>query len=157
MKKRFWKMAALGFLLGVAVNSLISALAAGGSPVAPELLERIGSLRWAMLLEFVLVGVCGAACMAGTVLYDAERLPLAAATALHCAICVGLFIPMALFLGWCSSAAEVLIMAGCQLFVFFLIWLILYIRYRKEIRQLNEMQKDYLKGTDQDNMGGEQK
>ena len=157
MKKRFWKMAALGFLLGVAVNSLISALAAGGSPVAPELLERIGSLRWAMLLEFVLVGVFGAACMAGTVLYDAERLPLAAATALHCAICVGLFIPMALFLGWCGSAAEVLIMAGCQLFVFFLIWLILYIRYRKEIRQLNEMQKDYLKGTDQDNMGGEQK
>ena len=64
MKKRFWKMAALGFLLGVAVNSLISALAAGGSPVAPELLERIGSLRWAMLLEFVLVGVFGAACMA---------------------------------------------------------------------------------------------
>lgn len=157
MKKQIMKMAGLGFLLGIAVNSLISALTVGDLRVAPVLLERIGSLRGAMLLEFALVGLFGAICMAGTVLYDAERLPLAAATALHCLICIGQFIPLALFLGWCSSAVEVLIMAGFQLLTFFIVWLIMYTRYRKEIKQLNEMQKDFLDETDQDNVGGEQR
>ena len=144
MKKQIMKMAALGFLLGIAVNSLISTLTANDLPVTPVLLERIGSLRGAMLLELVLVGVFGAICMAGTALYDAERLPLAAATALHCVICIGQFIPLSLFLGWCSSAVEILIMASFQLLAFFIVWLIMYTRYRKEIKQLNEMQKDYL-------------
>ena len=144
MKKQIMKMAALGFLLGIAVNSLISALTIGDLPIAPVLLERIGSLRGAMLLELVLVGVFGAICMAGTALYDAERLPLAAATALHCVICIGQFIPLSLFLGWCRSAVEILIMASFQLLAFFIVWLIMYTRYRKEIKQLNEMQKDYL-------------
>lgn len=144
MKKRVLKMAGLGFLLGIAVNSLISALTANDLPVTPMLLERIGSLRGALLLEIVLVGVFGAVCMAGTVLYDAERLPLAAATALHCVICIGQFIPLSLFLGWCRSAVEILIMASFQLLAFFIVWLIMYTRYRKEIKQLNEMQKDYL-------------
>lgn len=157
MKKYILKMAGLGFLLGIAVDSLISAMTAGDLPVASVLLERIGILRGAMLLEFALVGLFGAICMAGTALYEAERLPLAAATALHCVICIGLFIPLALFLGWCSSAVEILIMAGCQLMAFFIIWLIMYTRYRKEIKQFNEMQKDYLEKTNQDNMGGERR
>lgn len=154
MKKRVLKMAALGFLLGIAVNSFISALTAGDLPVAPVLLERIGSLRGAMLLELLLVGMFGAVCMAGTVLYDAERLPLAAATTLHCVMCFGPFIPLALFLGWCSSAAEILIMAGCQLFAFFIVWLIMYVRYRKEVKTLNEMQKDYWNTSNKKTNGG---
>lgn len=148
MKKQIWKMAALGFLLGNVVNSLISALTANDLPVAPVLLERIGSLRGALLLEFVLVGVFGAICMAGTVLYEAERLPLAAATALHCLICIGQFIPLGLFLGWCSSAVEIVIMTGSQLLGFFIVWLIMYARYCKEVKALNDMQKGYLEETD---------
>ena len=87
--------------------------------------------------------------MAGTVLYEAERLPLAAATALHCVLCIGLFIPLALFLGWCSSVPELLIMTGCQLLGFFIVWLIMYARYCKEVKALNDMQKDYLEENQQ--------
>lgn len=138
------KRAGLGFLLGVAVNSLIKALTYETDPVTLILLERIGSLRSAMLLELVLVGLYGAICMAGTLLYDADRLPLSLATLLHCLMCILPFAPLALFLGWCTRLGDVLIMSGFQLVAFFLIWLILYVSYRREIRELNKMQKDYL-------------
>jgi len=138
------KRAGLGFLLGVAVNSLIKALTYETNPVTLILLERIGSLRSAMLLELVLVGLYGAICMAGTLLYDVDRLPLSVATLLHCLMCILPFVPLALFLGWCTRLGDVLIMSGFQLVAFFLIWLILYASYRREIRELNKMQKDYL-------------
>lgn len=138
------KRAGLGFLLGVAVNSLIKALTYETDPVTLILLERIGSLRSAMLLELALVGLFGAICMAGTVLYDVDRLPLSVATLLHCLMCILPFVPLALFLGWCTRLGDILIMSGFQLVAFFLIWLILYVSYRREIRELNKMQKDYL-------------
>lgn len=138
------KRAGIGVLLGIAVNSLIKALTYETDPVTLILLERIGSLRCAMLLELVLVGLYGAICMAGTLLYDVDRLPLSVATLLHCLMCILPFVPLALFLGWCTRLGDILIMSGFQLVAFFLIWLILYVSYRREIRELNKMQKDYL-------------
>ena len=66
-------------------------------------------------------------------------LPLAAATALHCAIIVIFYIPIALLLGWLSGIAEILVVAGIQIVVFFIIWLIMYFAYRKQVRELNEL------------------
>ena len=78
-------------------------------------------------------------------LYDAERLPLAAATALHCGLIVLPFIPISYLLGWVSGIVETLIIAAAQIAVFFIIWLILYFAYKKQIRELNDMQKDFSK------------
>ena len=54
-----------------------------------------------------------------------------------------IFIPISLLLGWVSQTFEVLIISMIQLAVFFIIWLILYFVYKKQVEELNEMMKDY--------------
>lgn len=54
-----------------------------------------------------------------------------------------IFIPISLLLGWVSQTVEVLIISMIQLAVFFIIWLILYFVYKKQVEELNEMMKDY--------------
>lgn len=154
MWKKVLKRAGLGCLAGIVINDLISAIGGTGSAITPEYLARIGDARAAMLLELLLVGLFGAICMGGTMLYDVDRLPLAAATAIHCLLCILPFAPLALLFGWCKTAVELLIMAGFQVLAFFIVWLILYLSYQKEIRKLNEMQKDYLEDANQNKTGG---
>ena len=85
--------------------------------------------------------------MAGVLLYDTDRLPLAAATLLHCLMCIIPFAPLSLLLGWSDGIEGVLIMALFQLAGFFIVWLIMYARYRAEIKKMNEMQKQNLEKT----------
>ncbi len=83
-------------------------------------------------------------------LYEAERLSLAAATALHCALIVLLFIPISLLLGWVGSIVETIIIASIQIAAFFMIWLILWAIYKKQVKELNEMQKQFSKEENKD-------
>ena len=147
MLAKILKRAGLGVLLGVSVNSLITALTSDGLTVTPMLVERLGSVRAAMLVELLLIGLFGALCMGTTVLYDSERLPLAAVTVIHCLCCILPFAPLALFLGWVSQLSEVLVMLAIQFFAFCVVWLIMYALYRKEVRVLNELQKTFLNHT----------
>ena len=96
-----------------------------------------------MVLQSLFSGLYGAACFAGMSFYDADRLPLALATALHCGTIVLLFIPISLILGWISNITELLIVMAIQLVVFFIIWLIMWAAYKKQVKELNEMQKDF--------------
>lgn len=145
MVKRVLKFAGIGFLVGAALCNFITIITANGSlPVTPALVGRIGDARLAMLLQFFLSGLYGALCMAGVLLYDADRLPLAAATLLHCLTCIIPFAPLSLFLGWSDGIGAVLIMAGFQIAAFFVVWLIIYARYRAEINKMNEIQKHNL-------------
>lgn len=141
MMRSFLKRAGLGFLLGIVVCDLIYVICATPQSVSREFAERIGDLRLAMLLQTVLPGLYGALTMGFTVLYDADHLPLAAATGLHCAICIVPFVPLSLFLCWFDSVSDLLIMIGFQFAAFFVIWLIMYLSYRRKVRELNEMQK----------------
>ena len=145
MVKRVLKFAGIGFLVGVALCNFITIIASDGAlPVTPALVDKIGGARLAMLLQSLLSGLYGAICMAGVLLYDTDRLPLAAATLLHCLMCIIPFAPLSLLLGWSDGIEGVLIMALFQLAAFFLVWLIMYARYRAEIKKMNEMQKNNL-------------
>ena len=144
MIKKILKLAGIGFLLGVTIFAFISALG-GAQAAAPEaLVAAMGSVRAARLIQTFLSGIYGSICMIFTVLYDADRLPLAAATAIHCVICIGCFCPLASFLHWCESVGEILIINACQLVAFAVIWLIMYAIYKKEIKELNRMQEKKL-------------
>ena len=149
MLKVTLKRAGIGFLIGMVIGNVIAILtgtsSTGGVTFAsPRLLEMAGgSAVVSMLLQSLFSGIYGAACFAGMSFYDADRLPLAAATALHCAAIILLFIPISLILGWVSNIIELLIVMAIQFVVFFIIWLILYFSYKKQIRELNEMQKDF--------------
>ena len=149
MLKKTLKAAGIGFLIGVVVGNLIAFLTGnsgtGGVAFAsPQLLDMAGgSGTVAMLLQSLFSGIYGAVCFAGMSFYEIERMPLAAATALHCALIVLLFIPIALLLGWVSDIGTLLMISGMQLVGFFIIWLILYFGYKKQIRELNEMQEHF--------------
>ena len=149
MLKKTLKAAGIGFLIGMIVGNVIAFLTGnsgtGGVTFAsPQLLDMAGgSGTTAMLLQSIFSGIYGAVCFAGMSFYEIERMPLAAATALHCALIVMLFIPIALLLGWVSDIGTLLMISGMQLVGFFIIWLILYFGYKKQIRELNEMQEHF--------------
>lgn len=149
MLKKTLKAAGIGFLIGMIVGNVIAFLTGnsgtGGVTFAsPQLLDMAGgSGTVAMLLQSLFSGIYGAVCFAGMSFYEIERMPLAAATALHCALIVLLFIPIALLLGWVSDIGTLLMISGMQLVGFFIIWLILYFGYKKQIRELNEMQEHF--------------
>lgn len=139
------KRAAIGFLIGVAVGDLIAILtgtsSTGGiSFTSQQLLNMAGgSVACSMLLQSLFSGLYGAMCFAGMSFYDIERCPLALATALHCAVIVLLFIPIALLLGWFNNIVSLLIMSCIQLVCFFVIWLIMYFAYKKQVNELNDL------------------
>ena len=149
MLKKTLKAAGIGFLIGMVVGDLIAILTGnsdtGGITFASsQLLDMAGgNAAIAMLLQSLFSGLYGAACFAGMSFYEIERMPLALATALHCALIVLLFIPIALLLGWVSDIGTLLIISGMQLVGFFIIWLIMYFGYKKQIRELNEMQEHF--------------
>ena len=148
MLKKTLKAAGIGFLLGIVIGNLIAFLTGnsdtGGITFASaKLLEMAGGNGTvAMLLQSLFSGLYGAVCFAGMSFYEIERMPLAVATALYCALIVLLFIPIALLLGWVSQIETQLIISGIQLVCFFIIWLIMYAGFKKQVKELNEMQKN---------------
>lgn len=152
MLKRSLKFAGLGFIMGIAVCTIITILtsdAASGVPASAAFIERIGSVKWALLIQALLSGVHGAICMGTVTLYDTDRLPLTLVSALHCACCIVPYVALSVFLCWTESFKETLIMVGMQLVAYFIVWLIMYVLYRKEIKELNKI-KDNPDNTDRE-------
>lgn len=147
MLKKTLKMAGIGFLIGIVIGNLIAFLTGnsdtGGVTFAPQkLLDMVGGKAIvAMLLQSLFSGLYGAACFAGMSFYEIERMPLAAATALHCALIILLFVPISLCLGWVSKIETLLMISGIQLVCFFIIWLIMYAGFKKQVKELNELQE----------------
>ena len=139
--KRVLKYAGFGFLLGVVICNVITTLTGDPLPVAPEFQELIGSLKGALLIQSLLSGLYGAICMGTVLVYDDDRLSLSLSSLIHCLCCIIPFIPLSLFLRWSDGPVGVLIMAGFQLAAYFVVWLIMCIKYRKEAEELNEIQK----------------
>ena len=142
------KRAGIGFLIGAIVGYAISVLMALNDPaifisVPPRLLTLTESVTASQILQGVFSGLYGAICFGTMSFYQIERWPLALATGAHCAVIVLLYIPVGLFLGWLNNITEILIVAGCQLVGFFIIWLIMNAIYKKQVKELNEMQKDF--------------
>ena len=147
MLKKTLLRAGIGFIIGAAVGDLIAFLtgtsATGGVTFASQQLLDMsgGNTVLAMVLQSLFSGLYGAVCFAGMTLYDAERLPLAAATALHCGLIVLPFVPISYLLGWISGIVETLIIASAQIAAFFVIWLVMYFGYKKQVKELNELQE----------------
>ncbi len=143
--------AGLGFLIGMFVGNLIAVLTGGISPdsfipLTPQISGIAqGNMGVALALQTFFSGLYGAVCFAGISFYELERLPLALATAVHGLSIVLLFIPIAHLLGWETGVWDTLIMACCQLVGFIIIWLIMNAIYKKQVKELNDMQKDFLK------------
>lgn len=156
MLKKTLIRAGIGFLIGVVIGYVISILTGSDNPdvfipVSDKLLSFAGSIPMALVLQGLFSGIYGAICFGAVSFYDIEKWPLALATGMHCAVIILLFIPGGIFLGWVNSVTEALIMAGMQFVAFFIIWLILYFSYRKQVKELNEMQEHFQDKNSNDN------
>lgn len=140
MRAKLLKRAGLGFLMGVVMGNII-AWFFGGTMLDPALVTRMGGEIRAVVIQTMVYGLYGAAAMGGTVLYEISGWPLALSSVLHWLIIAVLYVPMALLLGWASSAADLLVMEGFELVGYFLIWLIMLLRYKASVRELNELQQ----------------
>ena len=147
MLKKTLKAAGIGFLLGIVIGDLIALLTGnsdteGVTFASKKLLDMAGGNGTAaMILQSLFSGIYGAVCFAGMSFYEIERMPLALATALHCAVIVLLFIPISLLLGWVNNIVTLLCISGLQLAGFFIIWLIMYFGYKKQVKELNDLTK----------------
>ena len=137
MRSRMIRRIILGFLLGTAIGNLIAWFF--GSYVSSVLVARMGSVPAAILVQSLVSGMYGSFALAGTLFYDIEQWSLTRSSVMHFLVIAVLYVPAAMFLGWADSATEILIVEGILLVAYFIIWLVIYLRYKKEVRSLNEM------------------
>ena len=141
MLKKFLGLGGIGFLSGIVMCFFITVVSGDGMPVTKIFVERAGNLKAAILIEMGLTGLYGAVNLGSVVIYDTDRIPLLIASLLHCSIVVLPFIPLSFLLGWMTDIASCLIMGAFQIAGYFIIWIIIYVRYRREIKRLNELQQ----------------
>lgn len=151
MKKKLLIRCALGFLLGMAAMLIVPSLISG-EPIGPaiysdELLARTGSPAAATIISLAVMGLFGSLCMGGTLFYELESWPLALATAAHYLIMsLGYLIPNWL-LCWDMPLSLLLAIEGFMALGFAVIWLIMYLRYKLEVQELNELTKRKIGNT----------
>ena len=142
----FWKRTALLAAIGLAVGLLIAlffiVLEGGRAFVA----ERGG----AWVLAYALIcGAMGMLNLGTTTIYDVERWSITRCTLTHFAICVTTLSGLGLFLGWFRSAM-ILYMLVPFTIGYFVIWLFMYLFYKRKVRRMNEDLKRW-----KDAQGGE--
>ena len=137
--KRLLKYMLIGFAAGAAAGTLIVILSSGGHFYSLELQRRLGgSAAAAIVIQTVLSGLIGAAGFGGVLLYETD-LPLAAATVLHFLLIEAVFLPSALFQGWIEfKFSQIAVMMFIRLAAFFIVWLIMYFRYKRLAKELND-------------------
>ena len=132
----------IGFLLGDGIAMLTGSLGAGELVlVSGKLLDMTGNIALAFLIQSILSGLYGT-----IVFYEIESWPLTVATAAHALVVIGSFVPLSVFLGWASDEpVGFLIMIGCQVVGFLIVWIIMYSIYKKQVKELNELQAQMLR------------
>lgn len=143
MKKRILFRILLGILLGAAMMYIVPPLLNHGhinrAIYSGALLARVGSPAKASLLTLLVMGLFGALCVGGTLFYEVERWPLALATAVHyLSISLG-YLVVDRLLCWEMPLRLLLFIEGGMTVGFFLIWLSIYLCYKAQVRELNEL------------------
>lgn len=145
MRKKILTRCAIGFVFGVVMVLVIPALfnrTADGSTrlVSAPLVGRFGN-SGALAVSILLYGVYGALCMGGTLLYQIESWSIARATLVHYLIVALGYAAAAKLLCWNLSPRMLLLIEGLMTLGFFLIWLILYLCGRAQVRELNAIRE----------------
>ena len=135
-KKALW-LSLIGFVLGVGVGVMFHTLSGPDTYLAREE-HRLG-----LMLYFLLSGVYGAVNMGTSAVYGIDSWSILKCTATHFAISVGsslLFFGAMILMGWMAmpSLSWCLLMLAAFVAVYFLIWLLQYLAYRRRVRQMNE-------------------
>ena len=142
--KKIMQRGLIGFPIGVMISYLITiltSLAYGGgkySPVVPGMTEQFGSEIAAVAVQFILCGIMGVAFAAMSVIWESERLSLAAQSGINFTLSVCTMIPIAYVCHWMEHSVEgALRYIGVFAGIYASIWVTMYFVYRARIKQIN--------------------
>ncbi len=142
MKRKIIQALLLGFPIGVCINQalsiIISYLQLGYySPAVPSLQALAGGLLPAVLWQFILSGILGAACYALAFIWCVEHWSILKRTLLHFVGMCFVFFPISFVSGWMSpNILGILFYAGFFLVLYVFLWLGQYLYWRQNIKQL---------------------
>ena len=89
--------------------------------------------------HIVIGGIYGAVAMGSSVVYGIEKWSIARATATHFLLVFALYFFLVISMGWFSLSDPVFwIVVGTMVAVYILIWLLQYLSYRRQIREMND-------------------
>lgn len=135
----------IGFPIGVTIGyaiTIFTSLALGKgsySPVVPAMAEQFGSEIAAVAVQFVLCGVMGVAFAAMSVIWENERLNLAAQSMINFLLSVCVMIPIAYVCYWTEhSLSGVLGYIGIFAGIYASIWVAMFFVYRANIQKINK-------------------
>lgn len=89
-----------------------------------------------VIMQFVGSALNGIICMGSTIVYDIDNLGLSKVTLLHYVITLVSFLCFNFLLGWFNEFNIILILAVFTV-AYFIIWLVNYLIYKREIRRMN--------------------
>jgi hypothetical protein len=144
MLRKTLKLAAIGFLVGMITGNVIAYFTGGGSYalVSVALVAKTGSETAAIIVQTLMSGLYGAITMGGVSFYEIEEWSLLRTAFTHYALCMISYIPIALFLEWIRPEAfltDYSYIAAGQTITYIIIFVIMYVRYRSEVKELNRM------------------
>lgn len=114
----------------------------------PELTDNLG-LAGAVVAQTVLGAIFGMVAVGGMCFFEIEGWSLLRSSAAHCSLILVSFIIVGLQLRWLSfHLISILIMASIIFLVYTLIWLIMYVIWKKEIREMNRLAEEYKKDVE---------
>ena len=146
-KNNFLLKSSIGFSLGIVIGIVITAitgtLSANDGTVYlynTVFAQRIGNLYFSIAIEMLcygLLGFVGMGIMALT--YDNDEMPLVKATFLHFVAVMLVFCLVGFTLGWLDPTDLVanVIFVTCFIFAYVMIWVIMSLIYKKEVRSIN--------------------
>ena len=89
--------------------------------------------------NLVISGIYGAVAMGSSIVYDVEKWSIARATATHFLLVFALYFLLVLSMGWFSLSDPVFwIVVGAMVAGYILIWLLQYLSYKRQIREMND-------------------
>lgn len=144
MKKKIIERAVAGFFVGIAIGQIISVLISlisgkGEFMVcAPGFAELIGNEAAAAAIQTLLCGVMGMGYAAASLIWESDKLNIAAQTG----ICFGIYaltlLPIAYFTNWMEhSVLGVLGYIGIFMASFVVVWLNQYFLLKRRIKAIN--------------------
>ena len=132
--KELWRKTAMLAAIGFAAGLLV----AGGFLMLNGIQEVYAARGAGWMAAYILIsGGVGLVNMGTMTIYGIERWSLTRATLTHFAIVLGSYFALGGFLGWFRSAMAWIMLAGFVV-VYFIIWLIIYLSYKRQVRRMNE-------------------
>lgn len=145
MKKRVILRCLIGAPLGLALSTVITvfiSLAVGTGefyPVVPELVTACGTEINAVVVQMVCSLLYGAAWAGASMVWEREGWSILRQTVTHLLICSAATFPVAYFMYWMEhSLGGILGYFGVFLGVYLVVWLLLYAKTRRRVRQIND-------------------